>query len=63
MVAFENRYQGISSDLGFVDFRRLLNIFKPRRGRGSSLGFSGRKVLVLGDYQRGEVATLSLPSQ
>ena len=27
MVAFEKRYQGISSDLGFVDFRRLLNIF------------------------------------
>ena len=28
MVAFEKkRYHGISSDLGFVDFRRLLNIF------------------------------------
>ena len=27
MVAFEKRYQGMSSDLGFVDFRRLLNLF------------------------------------
>ena len=27
MVAFEKRYHGMSSDLGFVDFRRLLNIF------------------------------------
>ena len=27
MVVFEKRYQGISSDLVFVDFRRLLNIF------------------------------------
>ena len=27
MVAFEKRYHRISSDLGFVGFRRLLNIF------------------------------------
>ena len=27
VVAFEKRYHGISSDLGFVGFRRLLNIF------------------------------------
>ena len=27
MVAFEKRYHRMSSDHGFVDFRRLLNIF------------------------------------
>ena len=27
MVAFEKHYHGIFSDLGFVGFRRLLNIF------------------------------------
>ena len=27
MVAFEKRYRRISSDLGFVGFRRLLNLF------------------------------------
>ena len=38
MVAFEKRYQGISSDLGFVDFRRLLNFFDIQTKEGFVFG-------------------------